>query len=267
MSPPAKRDHDTTAQLKQRLGSRGIDWAIVCGSGLGSAIVGSSNPLRLTDRLDIPLTDLGLPAPTVAGHGHTLVWGMVGSQRVCVQTGRLHPYEGQPVQQCVATLDAMLQHGAKQVLLTAAVGALREDLVPGQVVVLRDQINLFGPTPLVGPRFVDCSELYDLSLRTRAIRTSEEQGSTLREVVYAHARGPQYETPAEVAALRALGGDVVGMSTTYEAICAAARGARTCGLALITNTAAAVGLSHDDVQARAHTAHDTLAALIRGILG
>ena len=261
------RQNEVTHRLKQFLGGRCIDWTIVCGSGLSGALVDDGSPFGLTDQREISLADLGLPAPTVAGHGQALVWGKVGERSVCLQTGRLHPYEGHPIGTSIAALQATLDCGARRVLLTAATGALRTDLRPGQLVLLRDQINLFGPTPLVGPRFVDCSQIYDLGLRKLAENAARATNTTLVEGVYAHARGPQYESPAEVAALRMLGGDVVGMSTTYEAIAAVASGASVCGVALVTNTAADVGLDHDDVQRLSRAAHSNIATLARALIG
>ncbi|TPV95108.1 MAG: purine-nucleoside phosphorylase [Myxococcales bacterium FL481] len=257
-----------TTHVQRFLEGRPIDWVIVCGSGLGSALADAAGPLGLVDRREVSLADLGLPAPKVAGHGQALVWGRVGDRAVCLQTGRLHPYEGHAIATCVAALRAMILAGPQRphVLLTAATGALRPQLQSGQLVALRDQLNLFGPTPLVGPEFIDCSQLYDSGLRERLHRAAHEARTSLVDGVYAHARGPQYETPAEVAALRLLGGDVVGMSTTYEAVAARALDAKIAGLALVTNTAADVGLDHADVQRTSRAAHQALGAVIGGLV-
>ena len=135
------------------------------------------------------------------------------------------------------------------------------------MVLLRDQIALFGPTPLVGPQFVDCSQLYPEALRQRVQRVHPGMGSTqLPEVVYAHARGPQYETPAETEALRRLGGQVVGMSTTYEAVLCAASGVPVLGIGVVTNGAGQTGLSHHEVQARSREAHAELSGLLAAVM-
>src|SRR5690606_35883555 len=158
--------------------------------------------------------------------------------------------------------------GAKQLLLTCAVGGINPTLRTGAIVSLRDQVALFGPTPLRGAAFVDCSDIYARSLRARLRALVDDPAGPvgLPEVVYAHARGPQYETPAEVAALRLLGGDVVGMSTTYEAILAAAHRVPTCGLGVVTNAAGSEALSHLEVQQEYARARACLYAVIRALL-
>jgi purine-nucleoside phosphorylase len=246
----------------------GVDWMIVGGSGIGRPLVeAGEHTLGLVIWHEIPLTEIGLPAPSVAGHGNSLVFGELtqdGSPavRVCVQTGRIHPYEGHSVGVATAPLGAVLGLGCRSLLLTCAVGGIDPKLRTGEIVSLRDQIGLFGPTPLRGAAFVDCSDIYSAKLRARLQTLSKD----LAEVIYAHARGPQYETPAEVAALRLLGGQVVGMSTTYEAILAAAHGTPTCGLGVVTNAAGSEALSHLEVQAESGRARGRLSDLIRSLL-
>jgi purine-nucleoside phosphorylase len=269
------------AALRARLGSDldawlGLDWMIVGGSGIGSPLVESGeHSLGLSIRHTVPLAELGLPAPSVAGHGSALVFGELPSSnggatvRVCVQTGRIHPYEGHSAALATAPLGAVLSLGAQQLLLTCAVGGIDPKLRTGAIVSLRDQVGLFGPTPLRGAAFIDCSDLYAATLRARLRALVDSLGmghEALPEVVYAHARGPQYETPAEVAALRLLGGDVVGMSTTYEAVLAAAHRVPTCGLGVVTNAAGSEALSHLEVQHESGKARSRLSTLIRALL-
>jgi purine-nucleoside phosphorylase len=248
---------------------RGIDWMIIGGSGIGRPLVeAGEHALGLEIHHEIPLVELGLPAPSVAGHGSSLVFGELPADdegpavRVCVQTGRIHPYEGHTAGLVTAPLGAVLGLGARFVLLTCAVGGIDPKLRTGEIVSLRDQIALFGPTPLRGAAFVDCSNIYSAKLRARLQKLEGE----LAEVIYAHARGPQYETPAEVTALRLLGGQVVGMSTTYEAILAAAHQTPTCGLGVVTNAAGSEALSHLEVQAESSRARGRLSGLIRSLL-
>jgi purine-nucleoside phosphorylase len=286
--------------LRQRLSAAwtNLDWMIIGGSGIGTPLVeAGEHSLGLTIQHNIPLADLGLPAPSVAGHGSSLVFGELAGDdgrivRVCVQTGRIHPYEGHSAAVVTAPLGAVLRLGVKQLLLTCAVGGINPKLRTGTIVSLRDQVALFGPTPLRGSAFVDCSDIYASALRAklRALELSSRPGDRadssrpgdradssrpgdradsdpgLPEVVYAHARGPQYETPAEVAALRVLGGDVVGMSTTYEAILAAAHRVPTCGLGVVTNAAGSEALSHLEVQQESARARGRLSKLIRALL-
>ncbi len=256
-----------TEILRARLGGRSLDWAVVAGSGLGVGFVAELGGIGMKIEGQLPLAELGLPAPSVAGHGNSLVWGRVGEATVCVQTGRLHPYEGHPIGVCTAPLAAMLACGARTAVLTFAVGGLDPALATGEIVLLRDQIALFGPTPLVGPQFIDCSQLYPESLRRRLQEIDPGVGATaLPEVVYAHARGPQYETPAETEALRRLGGQVVGMSTTYEAVLCAAHGVPVAGVGVVTNGAGQTGLSHHEVQARSNEARVRIGSLIGALM-
>ena len=248
--------------LREALGDQPLDWALVAGSGLGVGFVAAEGGIGIEIEGQLALAELGLPAPSVAGHGNSLVWGRVGASRVCVQTGRLHPYEGHPIGVCTAPLAAMLACGARGAALTFAVGGLDPALATGEIVLLRDQIALFGPTPLVGPQFIDCSRMYPQHLRNRVLQVRPG----LAEVVYAHARGPQYETPAETEALRRLGGQVVGMSTTYEAILCAARPVPVLGLGVVTNGAGQSGLNHIEVQERSNEARAQIAALLGALL-
>ena len=261
------REHARSA-VREWLGDCVPDWMLVCGSGMGAGLMEGveSGGLGVTVERQITLEALGLPVSTVPGHGNSLILGALGAARVCVQTGRLHPYEGHDVRLCTTVLDTVLEAGAKRVMLTAAVGALTDTLAAGEVVALRDQMALFGPTPLVGPNFIDCSNIYDAALRECAVEVGRQQGLALKSVVYAHARGPQYETPAECAALKTLGGEVVGMSTTYEAVAAASRGVPCAGLAIVTNAAGADGLSHDEVKERSNEARSTLARLLIDVI-
>ncbi len=243
---------------------------LVCGSGMGRGLVGEGEGSLGLDIVDtVGLGQLGLPVPEVAGHGQSLVYGRLGDSHICVQTGRLHPYEGIPIQVCTAALEGVIAAGARGVALTCAVGALNPAYEAGQLVALCDQMALFGPTPLRGPKFIDCSEIYSRRLRKKIHALATEIGALgrpLDEAVYAHARGPQYESPAETKALRLLGGDIVGMSTTYEAIAVTAHQLPLCGIGVVTNAASQEGLSHLEVQQRSEAARGTLAKLLARLL-
>lgn len=248
----------------------GVDWFIIGGSGIGRPLVEQGeHGLGMQVQHTIPLAELGLPAPSVPGHGSALVIGEIAGEsgpaiRVAVQTGRIHPYEGHSAALVCAPLGAMLTIGARRVLLTCAVGGVNPSLRVGQIVSLRDQMGLFAPTPLRGAAFIDCSNLYDRQLRASLRELSGEP--PLTEAIYGHARGPQYESPAEVAALRLLGADVVGMSTTYEAVLAAAHRVPCCGLGVVTNAAGSEALSHVEVERESGKARGRLAGLIRKLV-
>ncbi|MFV8750128.1 purine-nucleoside phosphorylase [Nannocystaceae bacterium ST9] len=259
--------------LRERLpGLAPVDWLIIGGSGIGRPLVEQGeHGLGLRVLHSVALAELGLPAPSVPGHGSALVIGELDREgggapiRVAVQTGRIHPYEGHSVGLVCAPLGAMFEVGVGRVLLTAAVGGVDPMLRVGAIVSFRDQMALFAPTPLRGAAFVDCSNLYDRELR-KALRQQAGDPSILPEVVYGHARGPQYESPAEVAALRLLGADVVGMSTTYEAILAAAHRVPCCGLGVVTNAAGSEALSHVEVERESIKARGRLVAILRKLI-
>lgn len=273
--------HDWVRSQLDAIGATRIDWLVVCGSGIGGGIEAapSQGGLGFDPIARVDLGTLGLPTPSVAGHGKALVLakmptkrgteGAAGSERVVLlQTGRVHPYEGHDVRLCTAALAGALgtRPGPGAIVLTAAVGALSTTLRAGDITVMRDQIALFGPTPLRGGQFVDCSNLFDKAMRRRIADIGHDTGEPLPEAVYFHARGPQYESPAECEAARRLGGDIVGMSTTYEAILAAAHNVPCCGFGVVANAAGEDGLTHEDVERRTAAARGRLATLLRALL-
>ncbi len=203
------------------------------------------------------MTELpGFPVPSVPGHEGTVRLLRVGGRRVLVLLGRSHLYEGRSPAEIVHGVRTAVVAGASVVVLTNAAGGLNPGFSPGQVVLVRDHINLTGASPLSGgepppgyrSRFVDLTDLY--STRLRAVARTIDAG--LAEGVYAALRGPHYETPAEVAMLRLAGADLVGMSTALEAIAVRHLGASVLGLSLVTNLAAGVSpepLDHAEVLA------------------
>lgn len=225
----------TAAALHHALGDE-VDVLVTLGSGLsGVADV-------LTDAVSLPTTILpGIPASTVPGHTSTLRYGRIGSLRVLTQVGRVHLYEGHTGADVTRMVDAAALLGAHTFLVTNAAGGLEPSWTPGDVMVLRDHLNLTGTTPLLGvvrdggPVFVDMAEPYDHELRALAHRVAADTGLSLREGVYAGLLGPAYETPAEVAMLRTLGATAVGMSTVLEVVAARSHGLDVLGLSTITN--------------------------------
>jgi len=237
------------------------DVAVVLGSGWAPA----------ADRLGAPDHDLevtrlpGFPAPAVAGHAGRVRSVTVGDRRVLVFLGRTHLYEGRGVEPVVHGVRTACAAGCRVVVLTNAAGGLRAGYSVGQPVLIADHLNLTARSPLVGPRFVDLTDLYAARLRELA-RTVEPE---LAEGVYAALPGPHYETPAEIRMLRTLGADLVGMSTVHETIAARAAGAEVLGLSLVTNLAAGMTgepLSHDEVLAAGRASATAMGSLLASVL-
>lgn len=239
---------------------------LTLGSGLGGLAAEVRDPLVLA------FGDIGLPDPTVPGHAGRLIAGELHGVQVLVQQGRLHLYEGVPVSDVAAAVRAAADVGVESFVVTNAAGGIDPDLSPGDIMVLRDHLNLTGASPLIGaggpPQFLDMHDAYDPHLRTMAVAAADAVGMALREGVYAGLVGPAYETPAEVAMLRALGADAVGMSTVSEVIAARALGLRVCGFSLITNVHRPGGTatSHGEVLTTADAAGPRLASLLRAML-
>lgn len=230
-------------RLAELTGVAGHDVAIVLGSGWVPAV----DVLGAADA-DLPVTELpGFLPPAVEGHAGRVRSLDVGGRRVLAFLGRTHLYEGRGVEPVVHGVRVAAAAGCRVVILTNACGGLRPGLSAGDPVLLRDHLNLTGRTPLVGPRFIDMSDVYAARLR-ELVRSVDPD---IAEGVYAQFPGPQYETPAEVRMAGILGADLVGMSTVLEAIAAHAEGCEVLGISLVTNLAAGLGdpLDHEEVLA------------------
>lgn len=212
------------------------------------------------------MSDLpGFSAPTASGHTGELVSMQVGAHRVLLLVGRIHAYEGYQLTDVVHPIRTAVAAGAQTVVLTNAAGGLRDGYQVGQLVLISDQLNLTGRSPLEGAHFIDMVDAYTPSLRALACQVDP----TLDEGVYAGMPGPQYETPAEIRMLRILGADLVGMSTVHEAIAARAAGAQVLGLSLVTNMAAGItgeSLSHAEVLAAGQDAAGRMGRLLAEIV-
>lgn len=224
---------------------------IVLGSGLGVI------ETRVTDPVAVPFREIpGMPGTSVAGHAGRFVLGRVGGLPVLLQSGRFHAYEGHPPAVLALGVRVAAELGASVLVATNAAGGIRDDLQPGDLVLIEDHVNLTGRNPLVGSvrdgekRFPDMTEVYDTELRAIVAASGERLGEPLRSGVYGAVLGPSFETPAEVRMLRTLGVDVVGMSTVPEVIVARARGMRCVAVSMVTNRAAGLSgapLSHEEV--------------------
>jgi purine-nucleoside phosphorylase len=256
-------------EVKRFARARPHDVAVVLGSGWQGVADGLGQAETEIAANELP----GFLAPTVSGHEGRLRSLTLGEHRVLLLIGRTHLYEGRTAAQVVHPVRTAVMAGARVVVLTNAAGGLDPAMQPGQAVLIRDHLNLTGASPLSGPpppdgyrgRFVDLTELYPSRLRALA----RQVDPTLSQGVYAGLNGPQYETPAEVAMLRTLGADLVGMSTALEAIAAHHLGASVLGISLVTNLAAGVSptpLDHAEVLAAGAAAASYLVTLIGGVL-
>jgi purine-nucleoside phosphorylase len=207
----------------------------------------------------------GFAKPTVIGHGGALRIASTPTGRIAaIFTGRTHLYEGQGPDQVVHGVRTAVCAGANVIVLTNGCGGLNVEWPPGSTVLIRDHINLTDSSPLTGARFIDMSMAY--STRLRDLARAVDPG--LPEGVYVQFRGPQFETPAEVRMAGALGGDLVGMSTTLETIAARELGAEVLGISLVTNLAAGISaepLSHEEVLEAGREAAPRLRRLLAGI--
>ena len=239
--------------------------AIVLGSGLG-AVAEAWGIEAEVGYAEVP----GLSASTVPGHAGRFVLTRVNDQPVLIAQGRRHLYEGLTAHEVTAGVRFMHSLGVKRLVLTNAAGAIKDSFAVGDLMLITDHLNLLGTTPLLGgPHFHDMSEVYSLEWRERFVRAAAELGLPLHQGVYAATLGPQYETPAEIRLMRAVGADAVGMSTVPEAIQARALGMTVAGISMLTNWAAglkAQTLHHAEVVSVGQTASAQLAALLQKVI-
>ncbi|MCW2903566.1 MAG: purine nucleotide phosphorylase [Streptosporangiaceae bacterium] len=239
-----------------------FDVALVMGSGWVPAADVLGVPTA-----EFPVTQLpGFAPPVVEGHAGRIRAVEVGGKRAMVLLGRTHLYEGRGIDPVVHGVRTALAAGVKTVVLTNAAGGLRPERQPvGTPVLIGDHLNLTGANPLTGPRFLDLTEAYSGRLRALAKQVDPD----LTEGVYAALRGPAYETPAEIRMLRAMGADLVGMSTVLETIAAREGGAEVLGISLVTNVAAGLSgrpLDHEDVLAAGNAAAARMGSLLATVV-
>jgi purine-nucleoside phosphorylase len=230
-------------------------------------VLGSGLDIELPDAMALSYSEIPhWPQSGVAGHAGRFVAGTLVGKRVAVLAGRVHLYEGHSVQAVVGPVRVLGRLGIRTLILTNAAGGIRPEFRAGQLVLISDHINLLGTSPLVGPCFVDLSEVYPERLR----RLARNVDPRIPEGVYAALPGPNYETPAEIRYLRSIGADMVGMSTVPEAIAAAQMGIPVLGVSSIANAAAGVlpgKISHEEVLAAGVRVRERLAALLKGVIG
>ncbi|MEL1136427.1 purine-nucleoside phosphorylase [Desulfitobacterium sp. THU1] len=248
---------------------------IILGSGLGGFVDLIENPVAIPYH-EIP----HFPISTVEGHKGQLVFGKVLGKPVVAMQGRFHFYEGYSMQEVTFPVRVMQALGVTGLIVTNAAGGINPGYRPGDLILIKDHINMMGDNPLrganlsnLGPRFPDLSEGYDLEWRQRALSIAREVGIFPQEGVYAAMSGPSYESPAEIRFLRTAGADLVGMSTVPEVIVANHGGMRVLGISCVTNMAAGIlsqRLSHAEVMETAQRIEKQFVrfvqALVKGLV-
>ena len=247
------------------------DIAVILGTGLGAL----ADELQAEATIAYPEIP-GFPTPTVETHAGRLLLGTLGKHRVAIMQGRFHRYEGYTLQQVAFPVRVLKALGAKTLVVSNVSGGMHPLWSTGDLVLIADHINLLGDNPLVGPnvdaegpRFPDMSAAYDRELRRLARAVAVENKIVLREGVYVAVPGPNLETAAEYRMLRAMGADIVGMSTVPEVITAVHQGMRVLGLSIITDTCLPDALEPTSVEkiiAVARASEPRLATVVRGVV-
>ncbi len=275
MTDPAKLDEFAKAEVaarfllsqtppRPRIG-------VVLGSGLGAFAD------ELSDAVRIPYAQIpGFPQSTAIGHAGQIVTGKVAEIPVAVMQGRVHLYEGYSAAEVAFPVRVMGRMGIRAVIITNAAGGINLEYKQGALVVIADHINLQGQNPLVGKnderfgaRFPDMTQAYWKPYREIAVDAARKLGKPVYEGVYAGLLGPSYETPAEIRYLRAIGADLVGMSTIAEVIAARHMGMKVLGISCVTNMAAGIldqPLNHEEVLETGRRVQGDLIALLRAVL-
>ncbi|MCJ8323499.1 MAG: purine-nucleoside phosphorylase [Rhizobiales bacterium] len=263
------------AQAKQiisaKIGDFSPDIGMILGSGLASLVD------EVTDVTKIAYADLpGFPshgAGAVTGHGTNLIIGMLGGQKVAILEGRKHYYEDGNPSAMRLPLEVLKAIGVSKMVVTNSAGSMDEKIKPANIMLINDHINYSGLNPLIGQtgdsRFVDMSDAYDPKLRKIMQQVAKENDIPLSQGVYVWYSGPSFETPAEIRALRILGGDAVGMSTVPEVILCRYLGLDVVGLSCLTNMAAGMSdtkLSHNQTKQVAAIGAKKIITLLTGFL-
>ena len=267
MDPRAERIHNAADYVSRMIGGQKPDAAIILGSGLGKLAD------KIEDKTVIPYRDIPeFPVSTAVGHKGNFIFGTLGGKKVLAMQGRFHYYEGYNMDTVTIPVRVMKLLGVDTLFVSNAAGACNPDYNVGDLVIIKDHINLL-PNPLIGPnlaefgpRFPDMTCAYDKDLQELAEKIGMEMGMNLSRGVYFATTGPTYETPAEVRFYRTVGADLVGMSTIPEVIVARHCGIRVFGMSVATNLSnwfnrEAILNDGDDVVLQADNAADRMTEL------
>lgn len=257
--------------IKQKIGDRKPDTAIILGSGLGVLKDDIENKVVIEYK-DIP----EFPISTVEGHAGELIIGELSGKTIIAMNGRFHYYEGYDIKQTVFPIRVFALLGVKNIILTNAAGGINTNIKEGSFMIINDHLSFFTEPVLrgknedeFGVRFPDMSEVYDKQEREKMKAIIKKHTGIALEGVYAYTKGPSYETPAEIRTLRILGADAVGMSTVPEAVVARHSGMKVVAVSCITNMAAGVSnkkLSHEEVKETADRVKGEFKEIIKDYL-
>ncbi len=272
MDERAEKINHAARYLKSCIGKVPPKIGIVLGSGLGKLAEQIENAIVIPYR-DVP----EFPMSTAIGHKGNFIYGDLGGKKVIAMQGRLHYYEGYPMELVTLGVRVMKRLGIEYFFASNAAGATNIEYHVGDLVIIKDHINMM-PNPLIGPnleefgpRFPDMTCAYDMELQRLAERLGIQMGLNIHRGVYFGSTGPTYETPAEIRFFREVGADLVGMSTIPEVIVARHCGLRVFGMSVVTNEANSRNIPHnfndgDDVVKQAGIAADLMSELFRRMI-
>ncbi|CAA7197132.1 purine-nucleoside phosphorylase [Chryseobacterium potabilaquae] len=247
------------------------DFAIVLGSGLGK-LQDEVTPLHILEYKDIP----HFPQTTVVGHGGKLIYGILENKKVLMMSGRFHYYEGHSMETVTFPIRVFHLLGIKNLILSNASGGVNPNYKVADIVILKDHINMMPEHPLrgknideLGPRFVDMSEPYNKQMINIAEQVAQNNSIKIHQGIYVALQGPTFETPAEYGMIKAIGGDMVGMSTVPEVIVAKHMGMEVFGISIITDLGGpdiALAVSHEEVLNAANKAMPNIIQVVKGLV-
>ena len=254
--------------IKEKIGEKNPKIAVILGSGLG--VIGD----EIEDKIVIDYKDIpNFPVSTVEGHAGQLIIGKISGKEIIAMNGRFHYYEGYDLKEATFPVRVFKLLGIETLIITKAAGGINTKYSAGDFMVINDYLSFFEESVLRGPnisefgeRFTDMSKTFDKDLTQKLKKVIEEKCGVTHEGVYAYMKGPTFESPAEIRALRTLGADAVGMSTVPEAVIAHHCGMKSVAVSCITNMAAGVldeVLSHEDVKNTAEKVKDSFKEIIK----
>lgn len=260
-----------TARFIKNIIQETPDFAVVLGSGLGK-LQNEVEPIHVLEYKDIP----NFPQTTVVGHTGKLIYGLLEGKKVLMMSGRFHYYEGYSMETVTFPVRVFHLLGIKNLILSNACGGVNPAYNIADIVMLKDHINMMPEHPLrgknideLGPRFVDMSEPYSKKMIAVAEQVAAEKNITTHQGIYVALQGPTFETPAEYGMIKAIGGDMVGMSTVPEVIVARHMGMDVFCMSVITDLGGpdiAFAVSHEEVLNAANKAMPNVIAVVKGLI-